>query len=163
MGMMDRAAAARLLACLLAVLAAIAPALARYDPARATSAGWREQLQQAEVALTSGHPRAAQEAWEQAFRVAIQSRTPEALLAVGRAFLRIGEAGRDRSTAAARARRMMSGRSMALTMMIGMWQVAGKSASSSPTAKPSMSGSRRSRMIKSGHSVFARRRPSVPQ
>lgn len=104
--MMDRAAAARLLAYLLAVLAAIAPALARYDPARATSDGWREQLQQADVAVTSGHPRAAQEAWERAFRVAIQSRTPEALLAVGRTYLRIGEAVRDRSTAAPLARRL---------------------------------------------------------
>ena len=103
---MNRAAAARLLAYLLAMLVAIAPALAPHDPARATTDGWREPLRKADAALTSGHPRAAQQDWEQAFRVAIQARTPEALLDVGRAYLTIGEAVHDRSTAVARARRL---------------------------------------------------------
>lgn len=109
-GTTSSASAARLLVYLLAGLAAIAPALARYDPARAITDGWREPLQQAlqqaEVALTSGHPREAQQAWEQAFRVAIQTRTAEALLDVGRAYIPIGEAVHDRSTAVARARRL---------------------------------------------------------
>lgn len=103
---MKAAAAARIGAYLLAVLAATAPALAGHDPSRAAVADWREPLQRAEAALANGERGAAQQAWEQAYRAAMQVRTTEGLLAVGDAYLRIGEAARNRATAVASARRI---------------------------------------------------------
>lgn len=103
---MNAAAAARIGAYLLAVLVATAPALVGHDPSRAAAADWREPLQRAEAALANGEPSVAQQAWEQAYRAAMQVRTTEGLLAVGDAYLRIGEAARDRATAVASARRI---------------------------------------------------------
>jgi hypothetical protein len=103
---MNAAAAARIGAYLLAVLAATAPALAGHDASRPAGADWREPLQRAEAALANGERGAAQQAWEQAYRAAMQVRTPEGLLAVGDAYLRIGEAARGRPTAVASARRI---------------------------------------------------------
>ena len=103
---MNAAAAPRIGAYLLAVLAAAAPAVAGPHPSRGAAADWREPLQRAEVALANGERGAAQQAWEQAYRAAMQVRTTEGLLAVGDAYLRIGEGTRDRATAVASARRI---------------------------------------------------------
>lgn len=103
---MNVAAAARIVAYLLAALAASGPVLAGTDPPRIAAAGWREPLQRADAALASGDPRAAHQAWEQAYRAAIHGRATEGLLEVGHAYLRIGEVARDRSTAVAWARRI---------------------------------------------------------
>jgi hypothetical protein len=105
---MNAAMTARTAAYLLAVLVATAPAAARNGSLRATPAGSRELLQRAEVALASGDRRAAHEAWEEAYRTARHARATDDLLAVGDAYLRIGEAVRDRSTAVASARHIFS-------------------------------------------------------
>jgi hypothetical protein len=103
---MNTAAVVRISAYLFAVLVATVPAMALNDSSRAAATDWSEPLRRAEAALASGNPRAAEQAWEQAYRAAVQARAPEGLLAVGGAYLRIGEAARDRSTAVARARRI---------------------------------------------------------
>jgi hypothetical protein len=103
---MSLAAAARIAAYPIAVLVPMAMALAGNDSSRATTAGWREPLRRAEVALASGNLSAAHEAWEQAYRTAIHARATDGLRAIGEAYLRIGEAVRDHSTAVASARRI---------------------------------------------------------
>jgi hypothetical protein len=102
---MNVATAARIGAYLFAVLLATAPALATTGTFRAPTVDWREPLQRAERALANDERAAAQQAWEQAYRAAVQGRSAEGLLAVGEAYLRIGEAARDRATAVAWARR----------------------------------------------------------
>jgi hypothetical protein len=102
---MSVAAAARLATYLTAALAA-AIAVTGNHASRATTAGWREPLQTAEVALAGGNSRAAHEAWEQAYRTAMHARATDGLLAVGDVYLRIGPAVRDRSTAVASTRRI---------------------------------------------------------
>lgn len=84
----------------------IVGALALGEAVRLGDGGWREALQRAEAALAGGDARGAEQAWDQAYRGAMRVRTPEALLDVGRAYLRIGEAAHDRRTAVPRARRM---------------------------------------------------------
>jgi len=103
---MNGAAVARIGAYGLAVLAATALALAGNATSRAAAADWREPLQRADAALANGERAAARQAWEQAYRAAMQVRATEGLLAVGHAYLRIGEAARDRATTVASARRI---------------------------------------------------------
>ena len=103
---MNAAATARTAAYLLAVLVATASMVAGSGSLRAIPAGADELLQRAEVALANGNPRAAHEAWEEAYRKARHARATDELLAVGHAYLRIGEAVRDRSTAVASARQV---------------------------------------------------------
>ncbi len=91
---------------LLAGVVLIVGALALAAPARGSDGGWREPLQRAETALAGGDARGAELAWQDAYRMAMRVRTPEALLDVGRAYLRIGAAARDRQTAVAWARRL---------------------------------------------------------
>jgi hypothetical protein len=65
---MNAAATARTVAYLPAVVVAT-PAAATWDSSpRVTPAGPGELLRRAEVALASGNPRAAHEAWEAAYR-----------------------------------------------------------------------------------------------
>jgi len=103
---MNLSAAARIAAYGLAMLAAAVPALARSESPRVVADSWREPLEHAAAALANDDPLTAQRAWEQAYRSAVHARATEGLLAVGHAYLRIGEAARDRSTAVARARRI---------------------------------------------------------
>jgi tetratricopeptide (TPR) repeat protein len=90
------------LACLIAVAMALA-ANGRAVPAKAT---WRDALQRAEAALAGGDVLGAQQAWQEAYRAVMGARSPEGMLDVGRAYLRIGEAARDRGAAVAQARRI---------------------------------------------------------
>jgi hypothetical protein len=103
---MNTEAPVRISAYLFAVLVATVPALVLNHSSHAAATDWSEPLRRAEAALSSGNSRAAEQAWGQAYRAAVQARAPEGLLAVGGAYLRIGEAARDRSTAVARARRI---------------------------------------------------------
>ena len=75
-------------------------------PAEAT---WRDALQRADAALAGGDVREARQAWQEAYRAVMRARAPEGMLDVGRACLRIGEAGRDRRAAVAQARRIYLG------------------------------------------------------
>ena len=84
----------------------IVGALALGEALRSRDVDWRQALQRAETALIGGDVRGAEQAWEDAYRVAMRVRTPEALLDVGRAYLRLGDAARDRRTAMPRARRI---------------------------------------------------------
>ena len=84
----------------------IVGALALAEPTCAADGGWREPLQRAQIALAGGDARGAELAWQDAYRAAMRVRTPEALLDVGRAYVRIGEAAHDRQTAVAWARRL---------------------------------------------------------
>jgi tetratricopeptide (TPR) repeat protein len=84
----------------------IVGALVLAEPTRAANVDWREPLQRAELALAGGDARGAELAWQDAYRMAMRVRTPKALLDVGRAYVRIGEAAHDRQTAVARARRL---------------------------------------------------------
>ena len=72
----------------------------------APPSAWREPLSRAEIALANGDMRQAEQAWEEARRAAIRSRTPHGLLEVGVAYLSLGEITRDRQTAVARARQL---------------------------------------------------------
>jgi len=81
-------------------------ALTLAETARSADVGWREALERAEAALAGGDAHRAEEAWQEAYRRAMRGRTPEALLDLGRAYLLIGEAARDRQTAVVRARRI---------------------------------------------------------
>ena len=74
----------------------------------AAAAGWREPLDRAEAALSLGEARRAEQAWEEAERAAMQPAIPPmGLVNVGLAYLRIGEAARDRQTAVARTRKLL--------------------------------------------------------
>jgi len=89
-----------------AMLATVSLACSANDHPRRPAADWHSPLQLADAALTSGDARTAQVAWEQAYRIAMRTRTPRGLIQVGEAFLRIGEVSRDRHTAVAQARRI---------------------------------------------------------
>jgi hypothetical protein len=96
----------RIAAYVLAWLIATLPALAANRSALSPDPAWHEPLQRAEAMLAGGDARRAQEAWEEAYRAAVRSHTPQGALEVGRAYLRIGEAARDHQTALAGARRL---------------------------------------------------------
>jgi hypothetical protein len=74
----------------------------------APEAGWREPLDRAEAALSQGEPRRAEEAWEEAQRVAMRPTIPPSgLVDVGLAYLKIGEAAHDRQIAVTRTRQIL--------------------------------------------------------
>ena len=76
--------------------------------APAPDADWREPLERAEAALSQGAPRRAEEAWEEAQRVAMRPTIPPSgLVDVGLAYLKIGEAAHDRQTAVTRTRQLL--------------------------------------------------------
>jgi hypothetical protein len=67
---------------------------------------WRDPLRRAVVALSEGDVPGAERAWDEAYRLALATSDPYAVIEVGRAYLAIGEAVYDRPMAAARARRI---------------------------------------------------------
>jgi len=68
---------------------------------------WREPLSRGEAALAEGQAREAEQAWEEAQRAAMwPGMPPSGLVNVGLAYLKIGEAARDRQTAVSRARQL---------------------------------------------------------
>ena len=76
--------------------------------APAPEAGWREPLERAEAAFSQGELRRAEEAWEEAQRVAMRPTIPPSrLVDVSLAYLKIGEAAHDRQTAVARTRQLL--------------------------------------------------------
>ena len=103
---MSFAGQARIVAYLVASLIIGVSALAASEPGRMREATWREALERAGAALAEGNAREAHQAWEDAYRAALRDRTPESLLAVGRAYLRIGETTRGRQAALSQARRI---------------------------------------------------------
>jgi hypothetical protein len=66
------------------------------EPGRGRETAWREALERANAALAGGDAREARRRWEEAYQVAVHTRTLEGLLAVGEASLRVGEATRSR-------------------------------------------------------------------
>jgi hypothetical protein len=67
---------------------------------------WREPLRRADTALAEGDAPGAERAWDEAYRLALATSDPYAMVEVGRAYLAIGEAVYDHPMAAARARRI---------------------------------------------------------
>jgi hypothetical protein len=103
---MSPAGRARIGAYVAACLIVGASALAAGEPGRGRDTAWREALERANAALAGGDAREARRHWEEAYRVAVHTRTLEGLLAVGEASLRVGEATRGRQSAVAEARRI---------------------------------------------------------
>ena len=90
----------------MAWLAVSATGLASEPRGLGSDTRWREPLARAEASLVRGDARAAEQAWQEAHRAVIRAGMPAAVLEVGRAYLRVGEAARDRQTAVARARQI---------------------------------------------------------
>jgi hypothetical protein len=103
---MSVAAAARVGAYTVACLIAVALALAAHGRAVPVGATWRDALQHAEAALAGGDVREAQQSCQEAHRAVMGARSPEGMLDVGEACLRIGAAASDRWAAVAQARRI---------------------------------------------------------
>lgn len=97
---------ARIAAYLAACLIIGASALAASEPGRVRETVWPEALERVNAALAGGDAREARRHWEEAYRDAIRWRTPDGLLAVGQASLRIGEATQDRQSAVSEACRI---------------------------------------------------------
>ena len=79
---------------------------AGYDLAQSTIPDWRGPLRRADAALSEGDAPGAERAWDEAYRLALATWDPYAMIEVGRAYLAIGEAVYDPPMAAARARRI---------------------------------------------------------
>jgi len=79
---------------------------AGYDLAQSTIPDWRDPLRRADAALSEGDAPGAERAWDEAYRLALATWDPYAMIEVGRAYLAIGEAVYDPPMAAARARRI---------------------------------------------------------
>ena len=89
---MNLAAVARIAVYVVVVLSLGALAVAGNERTRLPDTAWREPLQRIDTAVAGGDARGAMQAWEMAYRAAMRARTPEGMLEVGRAALRIGEA-----------------------------------------------------------------------
>ena len=76
------------------------------DLAISTIPDWRDPLRRADTALAEGDAPGAERAWDEAYRLALATSDPYAVIEVGRAYLAIGEAVYDHPMAAARARRI---------------------------------------------------------
>jgi hypothetical protein len=76
------------------------------DLAPSTIPDWRDPLRRADGALSRGDVPGAERAWDEAYRLALATWDPHAMIEVGRAYLVIGEAVYDHPMAAARARRI---------------------------------------------------------
>jgi hypothetical protein len=74
--------------------------------ALSTIPDWRGLLRRADTALAEGDGPDAERAWDEAYRLALGTSDPYAMIEVGRAYLAIGEAVYDHPMAAARARRI---------------------------------------------------------
>ena len=79
---------------------------AGHDLALSTIPDWRDRLRRADAALSEGDAPGAERAWDEAYRLALATSDPYAMIEVGRAYLAIGEVVYDRPMAAARARRI---------------------------------------------------------
>jgi hypothetical protein len=79
---------------------------AGHDLALSTIPDWRDPLRRADTALSEGDAPGAERAWDEAYRLALATSDPYAMIEVGRAYLVIGEAVYDHPMAAARARRI---------------------------------------------------------
>ena len=79
---------------------------AGHDLALSTIPDWRDPLRRADTALSEGDAAGAERAWDEAYRLALATSDPYAMIEVGRAYLAIGEVVYDRPMAAARARRI---------------------------------------------------------
>lgn len=77
-----------------------------HDLASSTIPDWRDPLRRADAALSEGDAPGAERAWDEAYRLAVATKDPYAMIEVGRAYLVIGEAVYDHPMAAARARRI---------------------------------------------------------
>jgi hypothetical protein len=103
---MSTAAKARISAYVLLWLLIGAWALAPGEPGGPRETQWREPLERASAALSGGDVREARRHWEQAYRAAVGARSAAALLAVGHAHLKIGEAAVGAHSAVPEARRI---------------------------------------------------------
>ena len=79
---------------------------AGHDLELSTIPDWRDRLRRADTALSEGDAPRAERAWDEAYRLALATSDPYAMVEVGRAYLPIGEAVYDHPMAAARARRI---------------------------------------------------------
>jgi hypothetical protein len=79
---------------------------AGHDLELSTIPDWRDRLRRADGALSEGDAPGAERAWDEAYRLALATSDPYAMIEVGRAYLPIGEAVYDHPMAAARARRI---------------------------------------------------------
>jgi hypothetical protein len=74
----------------------------------APDAGWREPLDRAEAAMSTGEIHRAELAWEEAQRAAMRPTIPPTgLINVGLAYLKIGTAAHGRETAVNRTRQLL--------------------------------------------------------
>ena len=103
---MSAGGTARLGACLFLVIFVSALAAAANGRGGSPDTGWREPLQRVEPALARGDTRGAVQAWEMAYRAAMGGRTPEGMIEVGHAALRMGVASQNHQAAMAQARRL---------------------------------------------------------
>ena len=103
---MSLAGRARIAAYLAACLIVGTSALAASEPGRVRETVWPEALARVDASLAGGDAREARRHWGEAYRDAIRRRTPDGLLAVGQASLRVGEATQDRQSAVSEARRI---------------------------------------------------------
>jgi hypothetical protein len=76
------------------------------DVAPPVKPDWRAPLGRAELALLAGDVPGAERAWEDAYRLAIQTWDPASTLELGRAYLGIGTAAHGHAAANDRARRI---------------------------------------------------------
>jgi len=76
------------------------------DVAPPVEPDWRAPLGRAELALLAGDVPGAERAWEDAYRLAIQTWDPVSTLELGRAYLPIGAAAHGHAAANDRARRI---------------------------------------------------------
>jgi len=79
---------------------------AGHDLALSTLPDWRDPLRRADTALAEGDAPGAERAWDEAYRLALATSDPYAMIEVGRSYLPIGEVVYDHPMAAARARRI---------------------------------------------------------
>jgi tetratricopeptide (TPR) repeat protein len=79
---------------------------AGHDLELSTIPDWRDPLRRADAALSEGDAQGAERAWDEAYRLALATSDPYAMIEVGRAYLSIGEAVYDHPMAAARAQRI---------------------------------------------------------
>jgi hypothetical protein len=79
---------------------------AEHDLELPTIPDWRDRLRRADAALAEGDAPGAERAWDEAYRLAVATSDPYAMIEVGRGYLAIGEVVYDHPMAAARARRI---------------------------------------------------------
>lgn len=93
-----------IVACIVALLALGRVGMAP-DGAEGGEPSWMAHIRAMDAALVARDVKTADWAWHEAYSSALGSRTWEGMLAVGQAYLRIGQATGSRTAATARARR----------------------------------------------------------